>query len=1302
MMRIINPVLSCTKGFVTMRKKKLTAVVVIFSFFINTLPGTMLNPSFSRAYHRDDDQQGHTGTLGGAGDCSKPNGKPCPPKRSPVDIKTGEFSDSYQDLFIPGRGLPLQVTRSYNSRDIYEGPFGHGWKFNMEIKLTTTTSGSQEVVTIRTADGVRLEFNRNQDGSYSAPAGWSDHLVKNSDGSFTWTQGLCSGGCSMPRYQFNSSGYLVSITDPNNNQMTFAYDSNGKLTQVTDAPGRMLNISYGSNKKIAMITDPAGRTFTYGYDGNDNLITCTDPAGNTIAYGYDGAHNLTGISDARGNTIVTVKYDDQERVTEYTENGAKWTYSYYPASNTTYKYLPNSWNSWAFKYDTNGLIVSDTDPLGNTNGYTYNDKLYMVSITDAKWSTTTFEYDDRGNRTGITDPLGNKTIFAYHPTFNEVTAITDALGRTTTLAYDDWGNPILKTDPVGNKTSWSYNQYGQIVEKADALGNITKYGYDAYGNANSLTDTLGNTTTMTRDLVGNVTKLTDARKNTTTYGYDVLGNLVSVTDALGNTTSYEYDQNSNLTKMVDAAGNAVRYENDAYNRLTKVTDPLGNAITRSYDTPGRMTSETDGNGSITTYSYDLRNRLTKKTLADGTELSKTYDGIGNVLAVVDGKGNSTSYGYDAMGRLTQIVYADGTKELFTYDKVGRTVGKADQIGNIIGYTYNDLDQLTTITYPDNTQATFGQDVLGRLVSANNANTQISYTYDELSRVTKAVQDGRTVEYSYDQTGNRTKLVYPGGAYLTYDYNALNLPTRITDSNGEVFVSLNYDNLSKRSRLTYGNGTDTTYEYDVGGRLTGVTTKKTSTGQVIANFGYTYDNSFNRTSMTDVSGTEIYTFDKKYQVVKAQYPNGTNTSYTYDNAYNRTGMNNGTIIEYSVNNMNQYTSVAGIAFSYDQNGNVSSDGSRTYSYDHDNRLIQIVSNGNTITLGYDALGRLVYRTVNKKTTNYVHDGDRIIAEIGPADEIVHYVFGHYLDEILGIVKTEADTKYYCYLDGLGSVRSIAGSDATIIESYWYDIYGRITLTDALGNALAKSGIGNSSMFAGRLYDTESGLYYYRARHYDPNNGRFLQMDPAGQFLGGLNLYSYVGNDPVNFVDPSGMFTLISAFLSLVAIGVSMRLIYYYLDPREVDAREDRRLKDWALGEKMNKDVYGSYPENARKELKRVQDLINEHYLELKHENCNSAVAGTIDWLLKQKPPFEHLNFGNIDFKTKIVDVNVIELIPKDGTRLEDTIIIYLGPDTVSPPHHFGDYPIYNIKSHYTNKNTPTRPVKLVPGGKPGGR
>ena len=1021
---------------------------------------------------------------------------------------------------IPGRGLPLEVTRSYNSHDVYEGPFGHGWKFNLEIKLSVAGSGSQETVSIRTWDGVRREFTGTRTGPTKAPSGWLDQLVKNSDGSYTWTQGPCAGGCGIPRYQFNSSGYLASITDPNGNQMSFAYDGSGKLTQVTDASGESSAISYGSNNKIATITDPAGRTFTYGYDANDNLITYTDPAGNTITYGYDGAHKLISITDARGNAITAVKYDDQERVTEYTENGAKWTYSYDPRVIATYKYLPNNSNYWVFNYDANGLVLSEMDPLKNTTYYSYNEKLQLTGVIDPKGAKTSFEYDERGNRTGITDPLGKKTIPVFHPLFNKVTSVTDAMGWTTTFTYDDVGNLIQSADALGNKTSWSYDQYGQVTQQTDALGNVTKYTYDAYGNLISVTDALGNTATVTYDILGNVTGVTDPRGNTSTYVYDALGKPTSMTDALGNVTANEYDKNGNLRKMVDALGHATIYEYDAYNRLTKVRDPLGNEVVRVYDVIGNMTGETDGNGKTKSYSYDLLRRMTLMKYADGTTTTYTHDANGNVTARQDANGNTMiRTSYDLLNRVTELTNPDGSKYVFTYDNVGNILSTTDESGNTILYSYDPIKRRVSKLFPDGTKAKYSYDSLGRMMFSQNINSTINYSYDNIGRLTQVNQNGKDVTYAYDSAGNRIHLGYPDNTSLSYSYDAINRLEGITDSLGNIVARFSYDKRSLPTKMAFINGTETVYTYDSARRLIKLLNSKVAEGSTLSSFEYTYDSSVNVTSLSKLNGTYVYTYDPVYQLKSTTHPSGVTSKYNYDAVGNRQSTTNGEDTTYTANNMNQYTTVNGNNWSYDLNGNLLSDGNANYSYDYENHITEIKAQSGNIKRRYDPLGRIVSRLTSDQSVSYIYDGWRSIMELDQNGTVLgKWIHGPNIDQV---IMMQRDKNYFYHYDRLGSVTNITDDQGELVENYEYDAFGSTTITDKNGAIHQASSIGNYYAYTGRVYEANANLYNYRFREYNPRIGRLYQRDPLGYSAGGSNLYTYVDNNPINYTDPLGL-------------------------------------------------------------------------------------------------------------------------------------------------------------------------------------
>ncbi len=171
-------------------KNPYIAWIVIFTFLFSLFAGTgIFNPRPAIAYH--DPQHGDIGHDPSKPEPAKrttPCNEVCRFHSSPVFLRTGDYFYFHQDLFIPGRGFPLQVIRQYDSQDFYDGPFGYGWKFNLEVKLVETTDESGEYVTLRRGDGVRLIFKRNPDGTYSPPLGRQDHLTKNADGSYLWCE----------------------------------------------------------------------------------------------------------------------------------------------------------------------------------------------------------------------------------------------------------------------------------------------------------------------------------------------------------------------------------------------------------------------------------------------------------------------------------------------------------------------------------------------------------------------------------------------------------------------------------------------------------------------------------------------------------------------------------------------------------------------------------------------------------------------------------------------------------------------------------------------------------------------------------------------------------------------------------------------------------------------------------------------------------------------------------------------------------------------------------------------------------
>jgi RHS repeat-associated protein len=251
------------------------------------------------------------------------------------------------------------------------------------------------------------------------------------------------------------------------------------------------------------------------------------------------------------------------------------------------------------------------------------------------------------------------------------------------------------------------------------------------------------------------------------------------------------------------------------------------------------------------------------------------------------------------------------------------------------------------------------------------------------------------------------------------------------------------------------------------------------------------------------------------------------------------MTNGSTTTYTSNSLNQYTRVVDandVNYTYDKNGNLTFDGKYRYYYDVENRLTEVnnVTNQRVAAYKYDFKGKRVAKTVGIATTTFVYDGDQIIEEYSNGGPRVRYFYGPRIDEVIcrvDISQGGGDPGLYYYYDGLGSVVALGSYMGNAMEKYSYDVFGKMTLKKFSPRGL----FGNRYLFTGRELDSETGLYYYRARYYHPSIGRFMQTDPlggtpdewngylfgiSGVKLRGLNIYTYVTNNPVNNVDPTG--------------------------------------------------------------------------------------------------------------------------------------------------------------------------------------
>jgi RHS repeat-associated protein len=301
--------------------------------------------------------------------------------------------------------------------------------------------------------------------------------------------------------------------------------------------------------------------------------------------------------------------------------------------------------------------------------------------------------------------------------------------------------------------------------------------------------------------------------------------------------------------------------------------------------------------------------------------------------------------------------------------------------------------------------------------------------------------------------------------------------------------------------------------------------------------YTVDNAGNRTAKSDLYAgvTTNYGYDAIYELLNAAQGGSTTESYTYDAVGNRlTSLGSAT---WSYNTSNELNSRPGLSYAYDYNGNTivktDSTGSTSYTWDYENRMTSVVlpGSGGTVSFKYDPFGRRIYKSSSSGTSIFAYDGDSLVEETNAAGTAVaRYTQTENIDEPLAMLRSST-TSYY-QADGLGSVTSLSNAAGVLPQTYSYDSFGKqLSSTGSLTNPF---------QYTAREFDSETSLYYYRARYYDTISGRFISEDPIGFNSGQDNFYAYAGNSPVRNVDPSG---LAHCIVSLSALGANGVMICY---------------------------------------------------------------------------------------------------------------------------------------------------------------
>jgi RHS repeat-associated protein len=662
----------------------------------------------------------------------------------------------------------------------------------------------------------------------------------------------------------------------------------------------------------------------------------------------------------------------------------------------------------------------------------------------------------------------------------------------------------------------------------------------------------------------------DGADATTSFVWDSAGNLEGVTDPEGRTVTAEYRDDRRLRNVTTAPGSNrqmhTRYRYDAAGRLNHVDASMDGSVsptswattTVSYTPTGRVQAIEDPDGDTQSFSYDALGRVRRTW--DGEQRSSLtvywpdgliwnlfeaygsdeqtkvaqqyYNALGErrLLRPANGLGSNPGVGaasgdfdtrwtFDAFGRVDGVSFpspADAIAqptESYSYDDNGNMTSRTTRAGDVLSMLYDDSGRLEQKTTPEGTTVTTynlaGQpDTITRPDPHGAGVWQLEYEYDFAGRVkseTTTTPEGiiRTVSYEYDGAGNRTRITWPDGFYVDYVYDDANRLFRvIPQGSSYAFAQYDYDELGRLWRYVTRNSQGSIRARMIAGYEADndLTFQRYIFGNA-PNVRFDYDH--------DASG---YLVSREASLPAWRWSPATTTE-DYEAA------------NYEVNGLDQYTAVAGVSYSYDLNGNLTSDGLRTFTYTAENQLLTATTlSGGTAQYSYGPVARRVRKSVDGVGTDFLHAGNMEIAEYDTAtgELLRRYVPGLGVDQRVVAIEcgvssvcepggAGVETRYYL-TDQQGNVLAVTNEDGSIHQQFFYTPFGVELVGDASGNPFR---------YTGRRFDPETGLYYYRARYYDPDLGRFLQVDPVG-YADQWNLYAYVGNNPVNTTDPTGMY------------------------------------------------------------------------------------------------------------------------------------------------------------------------------------
>ncbi|MBT4494495.1 MAG: RHS repeat-associated core domain-containing protein [Gammaproteobacteria bacterium] len=896
---------------------------------------------------------------------------------------------------------------------------------------------------------------------------------------------LTRSATDINKYHSSRNGAtLVKETDKQivhfANGIVFTFSLNGLLTRI-DLPTASLQYSYEQGR-LKNVMGSLGDTIEFSYSKTGKLTGTITSQGDQTTYSYDDNHRLNAVSY---NGVVTENYD-------------------YDESGRLVGVKLNSGETWKIQRDELFRVSELLGPKGVARTYAYED--------DAQ-SEKFFIFGDNGGMTRLERSLDSSLI-----------VIKDVLGGVIEHNIVN-GKLATSTDPLGRLSRYTFDPAGRLTEIVDPLGRkLTRTYFEETELVASEIDYTGQSISTEFNDLKLPVRISDSVRGTRTLEYDSKGRIVRVQDFDGQVTKFEYDQGWIPNRILDQrgivgeilfneTGKAVEIETGAGIWPLPKTDFASIDVAigdRSFAQQKRMSKD-----GLVEYEFDAAANIVAARFPNGSSMQWRYDLANNITQVLHDSRVTLTLDRNPMGMIVGRKFGDKGSAALTYDAVNRLTGVTYASGRSIAYQYNPDDSLASVKWPSGERS-------------------FNYSAGKLSNVIHRLGDegpgAENLQVEFDYAPNMRTLRTPYGD-ITQRMDGAGRLIGITTEFGAFELRYGDEGLVE---VAYPNGTAGEFQQEA---TEAELTISSPHGTLFSQKSVAE----NDLTISRISGDlqELYVFDPVHQIIKADL--GTHSyEFVYDQWGNRIREKIGDeTIESGFFPDSRQIVRGGVTFAYDSLGRRIRDSDdeteRSYSWSPDGRLNKTEVIGRSIEYQYDPSGLMTGRKEGLTQTRIIYDRLNPLLEIdrNSSGELLEYrllIYGQEVDSILAIIvgRPTADPEnvsgsefstraYFLHRDERNNVILVTDQSGSPVASYRYDPFGN--LIDRQGSFISPF------LFAAQRFDRETGLYYMRARHYDPANGVFLSRDPLlGNLDNALSTHPYIYalNDPISLSDPLGLF------------------------------------------------------------------------------------------------------------------------------------------------------------------------------------